>query len=254
MTEARNCGLAAPIQYDSGADDNHNDDREYKIPIPRLDGYFLRTNGSDCPSEGLSAFALEADDMRILLRDLTSRSPAAIDELGRGTSPQEGAAIVGAMLEEFDKRKCPSIFATHLQMELQKFDLNLTRTEQKVLEITEESGSNGRIKWTYKLKDGICDDAHSIATAREHKVPEYILKRAQQLRLGKNNRNVDESIENNLDDQREKENGLHNNCKKRNRKNETESPQTLKEVINMLKMVPVTQHNNRNHKNCGDVN
>jgi hypothetical protein len=248
-----NCGLAAPIQYDSGADDNHNDDREYKIPIPRLDGYFLRTNGSDCPSEGLSAFALEADDMRILLRDLTSRSLAAIDELGRGTSPQEGAAIVGAMLEEFDKRKCPSIFATHLQMELQKFNLHLTRTKHKVLEITEGSDGNDKIKWTYKLKDGICDDAHSIATAREHKVPEYILKRAQQLRLGKNNRNVDESIENNLDDQRENENGLHNNCKKRNRKNEIESPQTLKEVINMLKMVPVTQHNNRNHKNCGDV-
>eukprot|EP00943_MAST-04B_sp_MAST-4B-sp1_P002579 g2579.t1 len=243
-----NCGLAAPIQFENGADDNHND-LECKIPIPRLDGYFLRTNGSDCPSEGLSAFALEAGDMRILLRDLTSRSLAAIDELGRGTSPQEGAAIVGAMLEEFDKRKCPSIFATHLQMELQKFDLYLNRTKHKVLEIIKEDGSKGRIKWTYKLKDGRCDDAHSIATAREHKVPEYILKRAQELRLGKNNRNVDESSEKNLDDQREKKNGSHNNCRQQN---EIRSPQTLNEVVDMLKKVIITQNNNRNHKNCGD--
>ena len=32
------------------------------------------------------------------------------------------------------------------------------------------------------MKDGICEDAHSIATAREHKVPEYILNRAVNLR------------------------------------------------------------------------
>ena len=89
----------------------------------------MRTNGADCPSEGLSAFALEADDMRILLRDLTPRSIAAVDELGRGTSPQEGAAIVGAMLEEFDRRGCASIFATHLHMELSQL-MNSRTPEQ----------------------------------------------------------------------------------------------------------------------------
>ena len=33
------------------------------------------------------------------MRDVTSRSLAAVDELGRGTAPKEGAAIVGAVLE-----------------------------------------------------------------------------------------------------------------------------------------------------------
>ena len=61
-----NCGMACPART------------ELTRPMPRLDGYFLRTNGSDCPAEGLSAFALEADDIRILMRDVTSRSLAAV--------------------------------------------------------------------------------------------------------------------------------------------------------------------------------
>eukprot|EP01052_Picozoa_sp_SAG31_P028903 SAG31_NODE_2830_length_5027_cov_3.418425_7_plen_73_part_00 len=51
-------GLAAPVDATASY-------------VPRLDGYFLRTAAADCPAEGLSAFALEADDMRILLRDVT---------------------------------------------------------------------------------------------------------------------------------------------------------------------------------------
>lgn len=99
--------------------------------VPRLDGYFLRTAAADCPAEGLSAFALEADDMRILLRDVTCRSLAAVDELGRGTAPKDGAALVGALLEELDRRGGPTVFATHLQAELAGLPLELPRTEQR---------------------------------------------------------------------------------------------------------------------------
>ena len=37
------------------------------------------------------------------------------------------------------------------------------------------------MRWTYKLVDGISKNAHSIATARAHRVPEYILQRANGL-------------------------------------------------------------------------
>jgi DNA mismatch repair ATPase MutS len=271
-----NCGLAAPIQYDDDDDDGSSP----TTPIPRLDGYFLRTNGSDCPSEGLSAFALEADDMRILLRDLTPRSLAAIDELGRGTSPQEGAAIVGAMLEEFDQRKCPSIFATHLQMELKKLPLKLNRTRNKVLEIIEDNNTNGDnshddnignndnkkgtngggggigIKWTYKLKDGICEDAHSIATAREHKVPEYILNRAVNLRKMSNHNDnntgvvaVDDIIAHHQE-KNEEENG----CKRHDDIPRIKKT-TLNDIIDVLKNVLLTNDdgNNNNNMEGGEI-
>jgi DNA mismatch repair ATPase MutS len=48
----------------------------------RYDHYFLRTASYDVPSEAKSAFALEMDDVRVVLRDCTHRSLVMIDELG----------------------------------------------------------------------------------------------------------------------------------------------------------------------------
>ena len=188
-----NCGLAVPIRRIraelSDRDIGHKNIDE--VPIPRIDGFFLRTNGADCPSEGLSAFALEADDMRILLRDLTPRSIAAVDELGRGTSPQEGAAIVGAILEELDRRGCASIFATHLHAELSRLmdcgspgetnSLQFHNTTFKAMAVVADDMEHGNVSWTYKLIEGMSKNAHSIATARAHRVPEYVLERATEL-------------------------------------------------------------------------
>ena len=49
----------------------------------RYDHYFLRTASYDVPSEAKSAFALEMDDVRVMLRDCTERSLVMIDELGK---------------------------------------------------------------------------------------------------------------------------------------------------------------------------
>jgi DNA mismatch repair ATPase MutS len=50
--------------------------------ISRFNNFFLRTASYDVPSEGKSAFALEMDDVRVVLRDSTSQSLVMIDELG----------------------------------------------------------------------------------------------------------------------------------------------------------------------------
>lgn len=51
-----------------------------------FDGFFLRTASYDIPAEDKSAFALEMDDVRVMLRDSSKRSLALVDELGKGTS------------------------------------------------------------------------------------------------------------------------------------------------------------------------
>ena len=76
--------------------------REGGVVIPRFDHLFLRTASFDVPSEGKSAFALEMDDVRVLLRDSSSRSLVFLDELGKGTSAREGAALSGALIEALD--------------------------------------------------------------------------------------------------------------------------------------------------------
>ena len=59
---------------------------EYLITtyLYRYDHYFLRTASYDVPSEAKSAFALEMDDLRVMLRDSTDHSLVMIDELGTG--------------------------------------------------------------------------------------------------------------------------------------------------------------------------
>lgn len=53
--------------------------------VPRYDNFFLRTASYDIPSEAKSAFALEMDDIRVVLRDATSKSLVMIDELGNSS-------------------------------------------------------------------------------------------------------------------------------------------------------------------------
>jgi len=85
-----------------------------------------------------SAFALEMDDMEVLLRECCSgenahtdahtahedlspavpeqRSLVMIDELGKGTSSRDGASLAGAIIEELSqpRHNIMGIFATHL--------------------------------------------------------------------------------------------------------------------------------------------
>ena len=101
---------------------------ESDVPVPRFDGFFLRTATADSPAEGLSSFAIEADDVRILLRDVTPSSFVAVDEIGRGTSPRDGAAVSGALLEHLDSKRCPVLFSTHFHEQLAKLPLSLSGT------------------------------------------------------------------------------------------------------------------------------
>ncbi|CAN0336736.1 unnamed protein product, partial [Hapterophycus canaliculatus] len=87
-----------------------------------FDGFFLRTASYDIPAEDKSAFALEMDDVRVMLRDSSGRSLALVDELGKGTSARDGASLAGALLEEMDRVSITGIFATHLH---ELFDLPL---------------------------------------------------------------------------------------------------------------------------------
>jgi DNA mismatch repair ATPase MutS len=60
-----NCGLYVPCNF---------------ALVPRYDSFFLRTASYDVPNEQKSAFAVELDDMRIILRDSTKYSLVMIDE------------------------------------------------------------------------------------------------------------------------------------------------------------------------------
>lgn len=188
-----NCGLFVPAMH---------------AVVPRFDTFFLRTASYDVPSEDKSAFALEMDDMRVMMRDCSERSLIMIDELGKGTSARDGSALAGALLELLDRRQVTGIFATHLH-EIFKLPLTLNRVTNKrmaydVLE-SDERNLNGnrdgngkapvlhhvlaltaaavplKVRWAYQLEDGQCLDSMALITARQYQMDQEVISRAQTL-------------------------------------------------------------------------
>lgn len=116
-----NAGLFVPCSLNSA-------DGKNSTVFPRFDGYFMRMSSYDIPVEGKSSFALEMDDMRVILKHATQNSLIMIDELGRGTSTREGTSLSSAFLEHINKRNITGIFATHLH-ELFSLPLNLSNVK-----------------------------------------------------------------------------------------------------------------------------
>lgn len=81
---------------------------------PRFDAVTLRNFSQDDVAEGRSSFKVEMAQMAAVLTEATDRSLVLLDELGRGTTPESGAAIAGAMLEALAGARPLGVFATHL--------------------------------------------------------------------------------------------------------------------------------------------
>ena len=162
-----NCGLCVPAE---GA------------RVPAFDVIFLRNAAYDAPAEGKSSFGVEMSDVRDLLAVATSRSLVMVDELGKGTSSSEGAALSAAILEHFGRIGCVGIFASHL-FELFELPMKATNLDLLTMEVVIESDEHGRrrVEWTYRLKAGQADSSLALDAARHFDVPDSILDRAHEL-------------------------------------------------------------------------
>ncbi|AXN02032.1 DNA mismatch repair protein MutS [Candidatus Purcelliella pentastirinorum] len=89
-----------------------------------FDQIFTRIGSIDDISSNRSTFMVEMSEMSNILNNATSKSLILIDEIGRGTSPQEGLAIAFACANYLiNKIKAITLFATHY-FELTKIKKN----------------------------------------------------------------------------------------------------------------------------------
>jgi hypothetical protein len=146
--------------------------------VPRYDNFFLRTASFDVPSEGKSAFGVEMDDIRIILRDASRRSLVMVDELGKGTSSRDGSALAGALLEKLDSLQLAAIFATHLH-EIFQLPLQLRGVQTKRMGIAHDG--DDQPTWTFRVEDGVCTESLAMNTARRFGVPAELITRAEAL-------------------------------------------------------------------------
>jgi len=130
-----------------------------------------------------------------------------VDELGRGTSSRDGAALAGALLEALDQAGVGGIFSTHLH-ELLDLPLHLSpRVSQRRMGVkwvpstssahpsssdsfgssrsdSSSSAHEGMLfepEWTYRLEHGTCRDSLALHTGRRCGLGDAVVARAAQL-------------------------------------------------------------------------
>ena len=92
-------------------------DSESPQPVFRLcDTIFSRVGMSDSIECNASTFQMEMKETAYILNNLGQASLVIIDELGRGTSTEEGSALCWAISETFAATNSFTFLATHFQI------------------------------------------------------------------------------------------------------------------------------------------
>lgn len=140
-----------------------------------MDAICTRIGASDDVASGRSTFMVEMEEAANILNMATPRTLAILDEIGRGTSSSEGAALAQAVLEQLHTHtRGMTLFATHYR-EL-ALDLSGTRNMAFLHALIEEKP--GSIVFTHAMGEGIADSSYGIHVAMMAGVPDAVIARA----------------------------------------------------------------------------
>jgi DNA mismatch repair ATPase MutS len=120
---------------------------------------------------------MELEETSQILAHATPYSLAVIDELGRGTSTFDGAAIALAVLQELaERKKCRTLFATHYHLlgtlmhspQIEPYHMG-TSINQKTKQL----------HFLYKFVKGLCPDSYGRHVAKMAGLPEEVIDEAE---------------------------------------------------------------------------
>lgn len=146
--------------------------------IPIIDRIFTRIGAADDLIGGQSTFMVEMKDIQIMMDRATERSLVIIDELGRGTSTDEGMAIAQAVIEHLHNRiGCKTLVSTHFH-ELAHLEETLGDLRNYRMSVKE---SGNEVTFLRKLIPGAASTSYGIYCARIAGLPQSIIERSYAL-------------------------------------------------------------------------
>ncbi len=144
-----------------------------------VDRIFCRVGASDNLARGESTFLVEMTETAYILREATKKSLVIMDEVGRGTSTEDGLSIAWAVSEYLlNTVKCKTLFATHYH--------ELTRMKHSALKLLcmAVSEGNGSVVFLRKITAGAAENSYGIHVATLAGIPESVINRASEILAG----------------------------------------------------------------------
>ncbi|KAK4053862.1 Mismatch repair protein msh3 [Microbotryomycetes sp. JL201] len=146
-----------------------------------FDAILTRMGASDEIARGRSTFMVEMSETSEILKMASPRSLVILDELGRGTSTNDGQAIASAVLEHMVKElRATTIFVTHYPaiVEISKrFPRLVSVNHMSCFENTRSTGFVD-VTFLYKVVPGLASKSHGLNVARMAELPESVLDTA----------------------------------------------------------------------------
>tara|TARA_Y100000389_G_C17326240_1_gene445719 strand:- start:189 stop:977 length:789 start_codon:yes stop_codon:yes gene_type:complete len=143
---------------------------------------FTRILGNDNLFKGLSTFAVEMSELRIILKTADKNSLILGDELCSGTEIDSGISIFVSGLQELYKMEVTAIFATHIHEIINYEEIeNMKRLLIKHMEVEYNEKSDTLI-YNRKLKDGQGSCMYGLEVCKSLHLPKEFLSNAYDLR------------------------------------------------------------------------
>ena len=147
-----------------------------KAELSPVDKIFCRVGATDNLARGESTFLVEMIETAYILNSATKDSLVIMDEVGRGTSTEDGLAIAQAVSEYLlNSIGAKTLFATHYHELSRLMHRNLVNLQLEVLE------TEGKIVFLKKVIKGTAGNSYGIHVAGLAGIPIEVLTRAKNL-------------------------------------------------------------------------
>jgi DNA mismatch repair protein MSH6 len=152
------------------------------LALTPADAVFVRMGARDRILLGQSTFMVELSEAAAALARATPRSLVALDELGRGTSTHDGAAIASAVLDHLAcVTRCRGVFATHYHHVADAHAADpAVALRHMACAVAPPAAAGGaeEVTFTYRLAPGAAPRSHGANVARLAGLPEAVIRRA----------------------------------------------------------------------------
>ncbi|WP_022853892.1 endonuclease MutS2 [Thermodesulfatator atlanticus] len=157
--------------------------------IPIFEGLFVDIGDEQDLAANESSFSAHVKNLKEALSEAGPRRLFLLDEIGRGTAPEEGAALAMAVLEELYRRGARVIATTHYEA-LKAFSFAKDWILPLAVSFDEKTG-----KPTYRFLYGVAGLSQGLTLAKRLGLPEDLINRAHSY-LSREDRTFKEVLEN----------------------------------------------------------